>query len=121
MNLMLLKISLVTFILSSVALANYWVFLDVNFEIKMLRKEIIKRTAKPAKKEYETMTAMKTIPKIKHQQIQMSALKLLGRRESLKQSTCTKLEISPSLKVLLQRTEYFIALLTIPIVTEFEI
>ena len=80
-----------------------------------------KRTAKPAKKEYETTTAMKTIPNIRHQQIHTTALKLLGKRLSLKQSTCTKLEISPNLNVLLQRTEYFIALFTIPIVTELAI
>lgn len=64
---------------------------------------------------------MKTIPKIKQKQISMTALKLLGRSDSLKQSTCIKLEISPNLKVLLQRTEYFIALLTMLIETQFDI
>ena len=51
----------------------------------------------------------------------MTAFKLLGRILNLKQSTWTKLEISPNLSVLLQRTEYFIALLTIPIVIELDI
>jgi hypothetical protein len=93
----------------------------VNFEMSKLAKEIIKSTAKPAKNEYETTTAMKTILNIKHQQMQMNALKFLGKILSLKQSTCTKLDISPNLKALLQRTEYFIALFTIPIVTELDI
>lgn len=51
----------------------------------------------------------------------MTAFKLLGRILNLKQSTWTKPEISPNLSVLLQRTEYFIALLTIPIVIELDI
>ena len=64
---------------------------------------------------------MKTIPKTKQKQMQMILLKHLGNMEILKQSTCIRLDISPSLNVLLQRTEYFIALFTMLIETQFDI
>ncbi len=64
---------------------------------------------------------MKTIPKAKQKQMQMILLKFLGIMEILKQSTCIRLDISPNLNVLLQRTEYFIALFTMLIETQFDI
>ena len=53
--------------------------------------------------------------------MKMIELKFLGNNDNLKQSTCIKLEISPILNCLLQSAEYLIALLTIPIDTEFDI